>query len=219
MLNTMKKKSKQPYRLWFQYLQTCLNDEVLSKKVNRDFYKSWHLNKVKTQKFDTWFKEHSHLFEEYDTDIKLYNSKDSRTPNTLLVEIPKNYSVRQIQNEIGSVLKGRLNQSNARFSITSNKPLRIETFDYFLWCWQWKQMTKYQVRGGLEMIWTALHTRVQQRQQRYSKAIAKRKIKGRAVSQSSGNVMIAIMISRNIKNANNILLYVCKGQFPGLKYN
>ena len=73
MLNTMKKKSKQPYRLWFQYLQTCLNDEVLSKKVNRDFYKSWHLNKVKTQKFDTWFKEHSHLFEEYDTDIKLYN--------------------------------------------------------------------------------------------------------------------------------------------------
>ena len=34
-------------------------------------------------------------------------------------------------------------------------------------------MTKYQVRGGLEMIWTALHTRVQQRQQRYSKAIAK----------------------------------------------
>ena len=130
-----------------------------------------------------------------------------------------NYSVRKIQNEIGSVLKGKLNKSNARFSITSNRPLQIEKFDYFLWCWQWKQQEKYQVRGGLEMIWTALHTRVQQRQQRYYKAVKKGKIKGRGVSSGAGKEMRAIMISRNILKANKILLNVCKGQFPGLKYN
>ena len=58
----IKKKSKQPYRLWFQYLQECLNNKEYSKKINKDFYKLWHLNKVKTEKFDTWFKSHSHLF-------------------------------------------------------------------------------------------------------------------------------------------------------------
>ena len=62
-----KKKSKQPYRLWYQYLQTCLNHNELSKKVDREFYRSWNLNKVKTQRFDEWFKTHSHLFEEYDS--------------------------------------------------------------------------------------------------------------------------------------------------------
>lgn len=44
---------KQPFRVWFDYLKTCLNDETLSKQVDRKFYKDWHLNSVKTQKFDT----------------------------------------------------------------------------------------------------------------------------------------------------------------------
>ena len=30
---------RQPYRIWFDYLKTCLNDESLSKKVDRVFYK------------------------------------------------------------------------------------------------------------------------------------------------------------------------------------
>ena len=45
----MKRKSKQPYRIWFEYLQTCLNHNELSKKVDREFYRSWNLNKVKTE--------------------------------------------------------------------------------------------------------------------------------------------------------------------------
>ena len=40
-------KEAQPFRLWFEYLQTCLNDEDLNKKVNREFYKEWNLNLIK----------------------------------------------------------------------------------------------------------------------------------------------------------------------------
>ena len=40
---------KQPFRVWYQYLQTCLNDKELTNKVDRQFYKDWHLNKVKTE--------------------------------------------------------------------------------------------------------------------------------------------------------------------------
>ena len=34
-------REQQPIRLWFLYLQTCLRDEVLNKKVNKNFYKEW----------------------------------------------------------------------------------------------------------------------------------------------------------------------------------
>ena len=105
----MKRKSKQPYRLWFQYLQTCLNHKELSKKIDREFYKDWHLNKVKTERFDTWFKSHFKLFQEYDSEIKLYNSKNGRTQDTILVEIPTNYNVHNIQKEIGGVVSHKIN--------------------------------------------------------------------------------------------------------------
>ena len=219
----MKKKSKQPYRLWFQYLQTCLNNDKFRKKINTKFYKSWNLNNVKKQKFDEWFKTHSHLFEEYESHIKLYSGK--KTPNTILVEIPANYNVHKIQREIGSIVSEKINQSNAKFSITSNRSLQIAPLDYFLWCWKWRQQEKYQVRGGLEMIWEELHKRVSERQKKYAKAIAKGTIKGRQVGGGEKSTSIkgatsgrTIIVSRNIKKAENILFNVCKGKFPGLSY-
>ena len=45
-------KEQQPIRLWFEYLKVCLNDKDLIKRVNRNFYKDWHLDLVKTQKFN-----------------------------------------------------------------------------------------------------------------------------------------------------------------------
>ena len=230
----MIKISKQPYRLWFQYLQECLIDDEYSNKVNKDFYKSWHLNKVKTQKFDVWFKDHQHLFDEYENEIRLYNGK--RTPNTILVEIPTNFNVHKIQRTIGEVVKGKLNKSNANFSITANRSLQIAPFDYFLWCYQWRKLNKYKVRGGLELIWNKLDEKVKQRQHRYRKAIetyrktGKGKIRLRTVSgEPSDKVKIegsdnygsgtvsgrTVIVSRNISKAKKILNNVCKGVFPG----
>ena len=65
--------------------------------------------------FDEWFKTHSHLFEEYESHIKLYSGK--KTPNTILVEIPANYNVHKIQREIGSIVSEKINKSNAKFDL------------------------------------------------------------------------------------------------------
>ena len=45
-------KEIQPYRIWYQYLQTALNDEKYSEKVDRKYYKDWHLNLVKKLTFN-----------------------------------------------------------------------------------------------------------------------------------------------------------------------
>jgi len=214
----MKKESKQPYRLWFQYLQTCLNHNELSKKVDREFYRSWNLNKVKTERFDVWLKTHLHLFEELNNEIKLF-SGGTRTPKTILVEIPTNYNVHKISREIGGVVSHKINKSNARFSITSNRPLQIDKLDYFHWCWELKQQKKYQVYGGLEMIWIALDKKVRGRQTTQQSRVAKGTIRQRFVPPSTGKINRSIYVSRNILKGKKILSNVCKGIFPGLDYS
>ena len=42
----------QPYRVWFDYLKTCLLDENLTKNIDREYYKSWNLSEIKNSKFE-----------------------------------------------------------------------------------------------------------------------------------------------------------------------
>jgi len=230
-------REQQPVRLWFLYLQTCLRDEVLSKKVNRNFYKDWHLNSVKTQKFNTWIKSHQHLFtKEFESKIKLYQGK--RTPNSLLVEIPLDYTVQKIQRDIGKVVKGKIaqKQTNQRFQITAKQNLKIAPFDYFLYAWQTKR--KYDVRKKkikLEDIWHIVDRHIRARQSRvkswlkdrevidkktgrkkFIKGTIKRRELSRFHNEERGVVKAkAIVISKNIKKAQSLLENVCKGVFPG----
>ena len=226
----------QPVRLWFLYLQTCLRDEVLSKKVNRNFYKDWHLNSVKTQKFNTWIKSHQHLFtKEFESKIKLYQGK--RTPNSLLVEIPLDYTVQKIQRDIGKVVKGKIaqKQTNQRFQITAKQNLKIAPFDYFLYAWQIKRRNDLKKKKmKLKDIWEIVDRHIRKRQSRIkpwlkdrdvidqktgSKKFVKGKISRRMLSRSHEQKNVwntkTIVISKNIKKAQTLLENVCKGVFPG----
>ena len=75
------------------------------------------------------------------------------------------------------------------------------------------------------MIWEELQKRVSDRQEKYEKGRKKGAIKGRQVAGGEKSTSIkgatsgrTIMVSRNIKKAENILFNVCKGKFPGLNY-
>ena len=197
---------RQPYRIWFDYLKTCLNDESLSKKVDRKFYKDWHLTSVKTQKFDTWYKSHEHLFVDTTTQMKI--STGTKSSNSILLEIPVNYSITKVQREVGKVLENKLNKRLSKFTITSNRPLVLPPLDYFLYAWELKHSDK---KLKLEEIWKKVNERIKQRQERVSKLVGKGKLRKRALA--SGNK--AIIISRNINKAQKILENVCKGIFTG----
>ena len=112
---------KQPFRIWFDYLKTCLNDQDLNKKINRNLYKEWNLNLVKNQKFDKWFENHEHLF--VDTKSKMIINNNIRSKNTILIEIPLNYTITKIQREIGKLLNKKINKKLSKFNITSNRSL------------------------------------------------------------------------------------------------
>jgi len=202
------KVSKQPYRLWFEFLKTCLNDNELNKKVDRDFYKSWSLKQVKTDKFDIWWRTHSHMFDQFDTEMSTFKSGSNMNPDNVYIQIPKNYSVKRVQKEIGALISNQMNQSNAKFKITSKRPLQVLKFDQMLWCWQWKQEGKYQ----LHEIFSKLSDRIDKRNARYEKNRSKTKITKRfKPAYETGD----IQVSKNIRKVNRILKNVCKGVFPG----
>ncbi len=197
---------RQPFRIWFDYLKICLNDESLSKKIDRKFYKDWHLTSVKTQKFDTWYKTHEHLFTDTSTTMKI--SSGTKSSNSILLEVPLNYSITKVQREVGKVLENKLNKRLSKFTITSNRPLVLPPLDYFLYAWKLKHSDK---KLKLEEIWKKVNERIKQRQERVSKLVGKGKLRKRALA--SGNK--AIIISRNINKAQKILENVCKGIFAG----
>jgi hypothetical protein len=229
-------KEQQPIRLWFEYLKVCLNDKDLSKRVNRNFYKDWHLDLVKTQKFNKWIRTHQHLFTKaFESKISIFNGK--KTPNTLLVEIPLDYTVQKIQRDIGKVVKGKIAQSQTsqRFKITAKNHLKIAPFDYFLYAWQIRK--KHEVRNRKiknEDIWKIVDRHIRKRQSRVKPWLKDRKIidkktdrekfqKGkigrRFLSRSHVDTKAwnskSVVMSNNIRKANNILENVCKGVFPG----
>ena len=197
---------RQPYRIWFDYLKTCLNDESLSKKVDRNFYKDWHLSSVKTQKFDKWYKTHEHLFTDITTTMKI--SSGTKSSNSILLEVPLNYSITKVQREVGKVLENKLNKRLSKFTITSNRPLVLPPLDYFLYAWKLKHSNK---NLKLKEIWEKTNEHIRKRQGKVSKLLEKGKLRRRALA--SGNK--EIIISRNINKAQKILENVCKGTFTG----
>ena len=214
-------KEIQPYRIWFEYLQTALNDKNLSNKVNKNYYKDWHLNLVKKQKFNQWIKTHEHLFNQSDiTEIKLFEGK--RTPNTLLVEIPISFNVQRIQRDIGKAVKGKVAkaQTNQRFKIQTNRPLQTAPLDYFRWAYEYKQSGKLK----LEEIWEKVNQKQIDRQKKVAKRVEQylktgKGIRKRKLSQNHEQTKAynskAVVMANNIRKAQNILENVCKGVFPG----
>jgi len=229
-------KQQQPIRLWFEYLKVSLNDESLSKKVDRKFYKDWHLNEIKKSKFNRWIKTHHHLFtNQIESKIKLYEGK--RTPNTILVEIPVDYTVQKIQRYIGQAVKGKIAkpQTNRRFQITAKQNLKIAPFDYFRYAWQIKR--KKQVRKQkikLTDIWLIVDRHIRKRQSRikpwlldyesvdkltgqikFKKAFIRIRKLSHNHEQTKAYNSKAVVMANNIRKAQNILENVCKGVFPG----
>ena len=200
---------RQPFRIWFDYLKTCLNNE-LDRKIDRKFYKDWHLTSVKTQKFDTWYKSHEHLFTDITTTMKI--SSGTKSSNSILLEIPVNYSITKVQREVGKVLKNKLNKRLSKFSITSNRALILPPLDYFLYAWKLRHSNK---DIKLAELWTLVQEHIQKRQGKVSKLVGKGKLRRRTLASGDTNERKAILISRNINKAQKILENVCKGIFTG----
>ena len=98
-------------------------------------------------------------------------------------------------------------------------PLQTAPLDYFRWAYEFKQSGKLK----LEKIWEKVNQKIIDRQKKVAKRVERYLKTGKGIRKralSSGGFTKtdknkAVLISRNIKKARNILNNVCKGVFPG----
>ena len=214
----------QPYRVWFDYLKTCLLDEKLNKKIDKEYYKSWNLSEIKNSTFNKWFKTHSGLFTSKGT-IKIVSKVSN--PQAITIEIPTNFKIKEIQREIPKLLKDKVNKSTSRFVLThQRKHIKTIALDSFLITWKFKQKFK---SYSNEEIWDLTDEEIERRQQRVSKLVKEGKLRRRklqGIGEGKGQSKLnaksttshnskSIIISRNINKTSKILLNVCMGKFPG----
>jgi hypothetical protein len=214
----------QPYRVWFDYLKTCLLDEKLNKKIDKEYYKSWNLSEIKNSKFDKWFKTHSSLFTSKGT-IKIVSKVSN--PQAITIEIPTNFKIKEIQREIPKLLKDKVNKSTSRFVLThQRKHIKTIALDSFLIAWKFKQKNKDK---RLEDIWELTNEEINKRQSKVKTLLQKGKLRRRILmgvgssnkefGLKSGKIQKlqnkSVMISKNILKASKILENVCNGSFPG----
>ena len=204
----------QPYRVWFDYLKTCLLDEKLNKKIDKEYYKSWNLNEIKNSTFNKWFKTHSGLFTSKGT-IKIVSKVSN--PQAITIEIPTNFKIKEIQREIPKLLKDKVNKSTSRFILThQRKNIKTTALDSFLIAWKFRQKNKDK---RLEDIWELTNNKIDERQSKVKTLLQKGKLRRRKLQGIGSGIKSfknkSVIISRNILKASKILENVCKGNFPG----
>ena len=204
----------QPYRVWFDYLKTCLLDEKLNKKIDKEYYKSWNLNEVKSSTFNKWFKTHSGLFTSKGA-IKIVSKVSN--PQAITIEIPTNFKIKEIQREIPKLLKDKVNKSISRFILThQRKNIKTIALDSFLIAWKFRQKNKDK---RLEDIWELTNNKIDERQSKVKSLLQKGKLRRRKLQGIGSGIKSfknkSVIISRNILKASKILENVCKGNFPG----
>jgi hypothetical protein len=204
----------QPYRVWFDYLKTCLLDEKLNKKIDKEYYKSWNLSEIKNSTFNKWFKTHSGLFTSKGT-IKIVSKVSN--PQAITIEIPTNFKIKEIQREIPKLLKDKVNKSTSRFILThQRKNIKTIALDSFLIAWKFRQKNKDK---RLEDIWELTNNKIDERQSKVKTLLQKGKLRRRKLQGIGSGIKSfknkSVIISRNILKASKILENVCKGNFPG----
>ena len=204
----------QPYRVWFDYLKTCLLDEKLNKKIDKEYYKSWNLSEIKNSTFNKWFKTHSGLFTSKGT-IKIVSKVSN--PQAITIEIPTNFKIKEIQREIPKLLKDKVNKSTSRFILThQRKNIKTIALDSFLIAWKFRQKNKDK---RLEDIWELTNNKIDERQSKVKSLLQKGKLRRRKLQGIGSGIKSfknkSVIISRNILKASKILENVCKGNFPG----
>ena len=211
----------QIYRLHYTYLQTCLkhSDEF---KVNRAVYSKWNLEKVKTWKFDTWWKSiGSELMGKRLTPPRVVKSGAKIKDDSILLAVstdsPTEYTITKIR-EILNKNSEQQDKSNQR-----NHHVKLEIY---LESWNLKRDSKLTLRQVRKALIERRKSLIQKRGNRAAMdrfatenflKFDQSKIDNKVGKDEGVDQMrnLERQVSRYKLNATKILRNVCRGEFPG----
>ena len=187
---------KQNIRVWYNYLQTGIKHKY---KINKEYYRAWHLTQVRTLKFDAWWKTHKHLFAHKEF---------------IKVKVDNSLSYADAVKEVKKQLVGKVDKKSS-FQITSERFRYVQVDDY-LKCWirrNEKKQTYHKI--GLDML-----KEYQRKEQVYKTSTKqiRRKFTNKTFekwkSDNNREVLLQV-VRRKVINAQKIVENTARGQFTG----
>ena len=202
---------KQNIRVWFDYLKVAIEEKH---KINKEYYRAWHLPQVRRLSFDKWWISHKHLF----AHKQFVNLR-------VLNELTLNQAMQEVKKQLIDKVDQKSN-----FHITSKK-FRYKEVDDYLKCWKLRQKLVYSKRFKENRPMSYLHIAHKLKYEYQKKAplyedkkgkdgkkikskLIKRKFKANTKIQTQrANVLHSV--AKRVNNAEKIILNTAKGQFTG----
>ena len=213
---------KRAYRLWFEYLvvarQSTKKEVKAALNVTQPFYGPWEMGK--NEKWNDWWKTHSHLFEEEFTVRELKAGEKPLDPNALIIEVPLTQSPTILTKKVKTIIQTVFNarekkqrkgktQATAYYKLSEGSEPKFDAIREMLSVYRDVYLKNPILRG--EKLLDATHLYYTGRKnKRWNKVPMTLRYDG------DGNKIRAMRnLRRYIQKAEKIVLNVARGQFPG----
>jgi hypothetical protein len=213
---------KEAYRLWFEYLRLARasKDQRVRKALTRSakYYGPW--DHVEDVKFDQWWKQHEHLFEEQFSVRRLSRRQKPDDPTALIIEVPLTQPKAKLLAQVRDIIRNAYPTRTPRkghfrpvsqYRLTAGaepRPIALrEMLNVYRVYLENKDPRGKDLRG--EKLLKKLHAYYRGR---------KRKSQIPAhldFSRLGDSITAQRNIRRYIAKAERIVLNVAKGEFPG----
>ena len=185
---------KQNYRLWYNYLQQSL---VSKHKINRQYYKKWNIHLIeKGMRFDSWWKDHKHLFVE-----------KKRTSIT----ISPTLSYEENLNRVKRLLKDYADKKSD-FKISSKRFRYLEIDDY-LKCYKLRQKGKSLFAIGFDL--QQLYLKKSDQYLKSKKLVQRKFLRKLTDDMKNQEENVITTVLRKIRKCKKIIENTSQGVFPG----
>ena len=213
---------KEAFRLWFEYLKIArLSKDAKIKSalvVSEPYYRPWEMDTA--DKFDPWWKTHLHLFEEKYFVREFTAGEAPLDPDALLVEIPLTQSPTILTKKVKAIIQAAFEarerterkgkkKPTAYYRLTEGSEPKFDAVREMLSVYRDVHLKNPKLKG--EKLLAATH---QYYLGRKNKRWAKVPM---ALMYNHEDEKVRAMrnLRRYIQKAEQVVLNVARGQFPG----
>ena len=214
---------REAFRLWFEYLKLARESQSANFRkaleVSKVFYEPW--GDIKNIKFDDWWKSHGHLFEEKYIVRELAAGEMPKDPDALILEIPLTLSPTELLNKVKPIIqraseaKDKANKKakkapSATYRLSIGSEPKLDAVREMLTVYRDVYLKHPNIRG--EALLDATHKFYLGRK---AKRWAKIPMALNVRPLQEDKVRAMRNLRRYIQKAEQIMLNVAKGEFPG----
>ena len=212
-------KAKENIRIWFEFYKLSLNDDRFKKDIedSKQYYADW--DNVKETKFDNWWKDHKHLFDE--VTIREIDQVDY-DKSAIYLKIPLGLPLTDLTKRFVEIVSDKQSKirklktkskavSTSKYSLTTGTEFRAERNNHALMIYR-----DVFLKNNRPPINTKFIAKIKAFYEgRKATKFKKMPVNFANFDPTDENELIVRNCRRYIRDAEKLMLAAAKGDFPG----